>query len=103
MTEHRLADLVDLYLLRCDVEGKSPRTVCAYRWTLARFLRALREDGAPADPRAIEREHVYGYLGRFTELAADTRHRYLRLPALRTALDRLVSTATRGAGSRPPG
>ena len=29
-----LTDLAELYLLRCDVEGKSPRTVQAYRWTL---------------------------------------------------------------------
>ena len=36
-----LRELVDLYLLRCEVEGKSPRTVVAYRGTLARFLRAV--------------------------------------------------------------
>jgi hypothetical protein len=30
-----LQDLVDLYLLRCEVEGKSPRTVRAYRETLS--------------------------------------------------------------------
>ena len=34
-----LDELIELYLLRCDVEGKSPRTVLAYRETLARFLR----------------------------------------------------------------
>ena len=28
------AELVELYVLRCEVEGKSPRTVRAYRWTL---------------------------------------------------------------------
>ena len=39
--------LVELYLLRCEVEGKSPRTVSAYRWVLSRFLQALEEDNAP--------------------------------------------------------
>jgi integrase/recombinase XerC len=78
MTARTLADLADLYLLRCEVEGKSPRTVLAYRWTLQRFLSALAEVGAPADPAAINRDHLYGYLGRFTHLAPDTRHRYFR-------------------------
>ena len=73
-----LADLIDLYLPRCEVEGKSPNTVRAYDWTLERFLVALREQGAPERADAIERDHVYAYLGRFTHLAADTRHRYFR-------------------------
>ncbi len=73
-----LADLADLYLLRCDVEGKSPNTVRAYRWTLERFIAMLREDGAPERADAIERDHIYAYLGRFTGLSADTRHRYFR-------------------------
>ncbi|HJO05003.1 MAG TPA: hypothetical protein QGG47_13635 [Acidobacteriota bacterium] len=37
-----LSKLVDLYLLRCDVEGKSSNTVGAYRWTLERFVAMLR-------------------------------------------------------------
>ena len=73
-----LAELIDLYLLRCKVEGKSPNTVRAYRWTLERFLTTLREQGAPERVDAIERDHIYAYLGRFTHLAADTRHRYFR-------------------------
>ena len=32
--------LVEQYLLRCAVEGKSPRTVRAYQYTLGRFLAA---------------------------------------------------------------
>lgn len=45
-----LRELVDLYLLRCEVEGKSPGTVVAYRGTLARFLRAVDiEHAAAAD------------------------------------------------------
>ncbi len=77
--DHRtLTELVDLYVLRCEVEGKSPRTVQAYRYTLGRFLAALAEDAAPTDPAAITREHLYQYLGRFTGHAADTRHRFFR-------------------------
>ena len=63
-----LTDLVDLYLLRCEVEGKSPRTVRAYRETLHRFLRSVDVD----DPAAVTAEYLYGYLGRFTELSLST-------------------------------
>ncbi len=75
---NHLTDLVDLYLLRCDVEGKSPNTVRAYRWTLERFVALLGEEGVPDRADAIERDHIYVYLGRFTDLSADTRHRYFR-------------------------
>jgi len=73
-----LPELVDLYLLRCDVEGKSPRTIRAYRETLTRFLRAVAEDDAPLVASAIESAHVYAYLGRYTHLRTETRHRYFR-------------------------
>lgn len=73
-----LPALVDLYLLRCEVEGRSPRTISAYRWTLQRFLQALRADGAPERAAAIGTPHIYAYLGRFTALSHDTRHRYFR-------------------------
>ena len=73
-----LPDLVDLYLLRCEVEGKSPKTVRAYRDTLRRFLAVLAETGAPDQAPEIEASHLYAYLGRFTHLSADTRHRYFR-------------------------
>ena len=69
-----LADLVDLYLLRCEVEGKSPRTLRAYRETLRRFLRCVDVDG----PRTVTAQHLYEYLGRFTHLSLETRHRYFR-------------------------
>lgn len=73
-----LPALVDLYLLRCQVEGKSVQTVIAYRYTLGRFLRSLSEDGVPLEVAAIQQEHLYRYLGRFTQLSLDTRHRYFR-------------------------
>ena len=69
-----LPALVDRYLLRCAVEGKSPRTVRAYRETLGRFLTAV----PIADPAAVRSEHIYAYLGRYTELTLETRHRYFR-------------------------
>jgi site-specific recombinase XerD len=70
--------LVDLYVLRCEVEGKSPRTVSAYRWVLNRFLNALEEDGAPAVASELESSHVYAYLARSSHLRTESRHRYFR-------------------------
>jgi integrase/recombinase XerC/integrase/recombinase XerD len=69
-----LATLVAQYLLRCEVEGKSPRTVRAYRETLNRFLAAV----PITDPGELRAEHVYVYLGRYTHLTLETRHRYFR-------------------------
>ena len=69
-----LRELVDFYLLRCEVEGKSPRTVIAYRGTLARFLRTIPVESA-AD---VTQEHVYAYLGGCRGLATESRHRYFR-------------------------
>jgi integrase/recombinase XerC/integrase/recombinase XerD len=73
-----LPNLVELYLLRCRVEGKSERTVCAYGESLRRFLRALDAVGLEADATLVTGEHIYAFLGRFTQLSLDTRHRYFR-------------------------
>ena len=73
-----LSTLIDLYLLRCDVEGKSPRTVRAYRETLCRFQRALVEGDGPTLASEVESAHVYTYLGHYTHLRMETRHRYFR-------------------------
>jgi len=72
-----LASLIDLYLLRCQVEGKSPNTITAYRETLIRFQRIAREEGIPGDVRAITPGHVYSYLGRISNngTSLETRHR----------------------------
>jgi integrase/recombinase XerC len=77
-TVRALPELVDLYILRCQVEAKSVQTVSAYRYTLSRFQRSLVEDGVPLDAAAVRQEHIYRYLGRFTQLSLDTRHRYFR-------------------------
>lgn len=73
-TEATLRRLIDLYLLRCEVEGKSPRTVGAYRETLGRFAGIVVVER----PDEVTAEHLYTYLGRFTHLRAETRHRYFR-------------------------
>ena len=73
-----IPELIDLYLVRCRVEGKSERTVRAYGYTLGRFVRALADDGGPCEAAAVTQEHLYRYLGRFTALSLDTRHRYFR-------------------------
>lgn len=69
-----LRSLVDQYLLRCSVEGKSPRTVRAYRETLGRFLLAV----PTTDPLEVGSEQLYEYLSGFTHLSLETRHRYFR-------------------------
>ena len=73
-----LPPLVETYLARCVIEGKSPRTVHAYRESLTRFCRCLAEDGAPRDPKQLRPDHVIAYLARFADHAPDTRHRYFR-------------------------
>ena len=73
-----LPSLIETYLARCRIEGKSPRTVHAYRETLTRFQRCLREDGAPLEPDQIRPDHVIAYLARYADHSADTRHRYFR-------------------------
>ncbi|PZC44347.1 MAG: integrase/recombinase XerC/integrase/recombinase XerD [Chloroflexi bacterium] len=73
-----LPALIETYLARCVIEGKSPRTVRAYRETLGRFVRCLQEDGAPLDPDAVRPDHVIAYLVRYAQHSPDTRHRYFR-------------------------
>jgi site-specific recombinase XerD len=73
-----LQALVDLYLVRCRVEGKSPNTTNAYEETLRRFLRIAEQQRFPADPSRITPIHLYGYLETFAHLALESRHRYFR-------------------------
>jgi hypothetical protein len=63
-----LGSLIDLYLLRCQVEGKSPNTITAYRETLTKFQGIAREEDFPEDVRAIAPPHIYAYLGRIDSL-----------------------------------
>ena len=73
-----LPALIETYLARCAVEGKSPRTIAAYRETLTRFLRCLHEDGGPLDPDHLRPDHVIAYLARFAAHRPATRHRAFR-------------------------
>ena len=73
-----LDELTEIYVLRCEVEGKTPRTVLAYRETLARFLRIAADEGFPTEASAIRPEHLYSYLGRYSQHSFETRHRYFR-------------------------
>ena len=69
-----LGELSALYLLRCEVEGKSAQTVRAYGETLGRFRRTV----SVADAAAVTPEDVYRYLRGFSHLSLETRHRYFR-------------------------
>jgi site-specific recombinase XerD len=75
--EQDLGSLIGLYLLRCQVEGKSPNTITAYRETLTLFERIAREEGFPEGVRAITPVHIYAYLGRIGSngVSLETRHR----------------------------
>ena len=73
-----LPDLIETYLARCTIEGKSPRTIRGYRESLTRFCRCLQEDGAPLEPARIRPDHVIAYLARYASHSPDTRHRYFR-------------------------
>lgn len=72
-----LGSCIDLYLLRCQVEGKSPNTIEAYAETLKMFERIAFDEDFPAGVRGIEPEHIYTYLGRIAErgVGLETRHR----------------------------
>lgn len=72
-----LQGLIELYLLRCQVEGKSPNTITAYAETLKMFERIAFDEDFPAGVRDIEPAHIYSYLGRIAErgVGLETRHR----------------------------
>jgi len=73
-----LAGLIDVYLLRCEVEGKSPNTLDAYGETLGRFAKVAQQEGFAGDVSRIAPPHLYSYLGRFTHHSLESRHRYFR-------------------------
>jgi site-specific recombinase XerD len=57
-----LEHAIEVYLTRCEVEGKSPNTVVAYRETLGQFLDVARQQGFADDVRKMAPEHIYAYL-----------------------------------------
>lgn len=76
--DRNLKGLIDLYLLRSQVEGKSPNTLKAYAWTLKRFALVAQEEEFPQDVARITPAHIYAYLGSFAHLSLESRHRYHR-------------------------
>ena len=69
-----LSEQIELYLRRCEVEGKSPNTVRAYAHTLRRFAIGVGDIATTA----VAQEQLYDYLARFTDRSLETRHRYFR-------------------------
>ncbi len=68
------------YLAACEVEGKSPRTVQAYRETLSRFLTICASGGLPDRVAAFRPADVYRFMKVITDsgVSLGTRHRRFR-------------------------
>ena len=79
-SSHTLEELADLYLVSCQVEGRSPNTVRAYRETLELFLRAATELNIPESASEVTSEHIYRYLSWVMQrgVSLPTRHRRFR-------------------------
>ena len=75
-----LANAIEEYLLACEIEGKSPRTVQAYRETLRIFRRNCVADGLPTTVAAFRAGHIYQFLKTIqdTGVSIGTRHRRFR-------------------------
>ena len=80
LENHSLEHAIEVYLLRTDVEGKSPNTVVAYRETLIQFLHVAKEHGFAHDVREIAPEHIYTWLAsvKARGVSDHTRHRRFR-------------------------
>ena len=68
------------YLLACDVEGKTERTLQAYQETLGQFARASRDRGLPGNAGSFTAPDVYEFLQwvRDRGVSLGTRHRRYR-------------------------
>ncbi len=75
--DHSFAALARLYLSACSAEGKTPKTLTAYRETLNLYLRLARADDLPLEVTAVTLEDVYRYLAavRRRGVGAATQHR----------------------------
>ncbi len=69
--------LAQTYLDACMAEGKSPRTLVAYRETLAWYVRIAEEEGLPLDVGRVKPADVYRYLAavRKRGVSDSTQHR----------------------------
>ena len=79
-TTPTLESIVETYLYSCEVEGKTVRTVQAYRETLGQFVQAAREGGFPRKIVKIKTPQIYAFLGwvKNRGVSAGTQHRRYR-------------------------
>ena len=75
-----LADAITEYLLACEVEAKSPRTVQAYAETLRVFERAVAAEGLPESVKDYAAPEIYRFLKVISDrpVSLGTRHRRFR-------------------------
>lgn len=76
-TTDSLPSIVETYLYSCEVEGKTGRTVQAYRETLGQFLEAAHQKKFPRDVKNIDTPCVYRFLGWVKDrgVSVGTQHR----------------------------
>ena len=69
--------LIPTYLAACEAEGKSPRTVTAYRESLHMFVRIAEAEGLPLHAEQVSVPDVYRYLAavRRRGVSDPTQHR----------------------------
>ena len=75
-----ISEAVDEYLLVCELEQKSPRTVQAYAETLRLFQRLVAQEGLPATVASFTTRDVYRFIRAVADggVATGTRHRRFR-------------------------
>lgn len=75
-----LDDGIAEYLLACEIEGKSPRTVQAYQESLRLFRRVCEERDLPAALDEFRPAHIYQFLKAVQDsgVSIGTRHRRFR-------------------------
>ena len=75
-----LVDAIGEYLMACEVEGKSPRTVQAYDETLRVFRRIVAAADLPTTVAGFTAADVYRFLKVITAspVSLGTRHRRFR-------------------------
>ena len=57
-----MANLIEGFVLTCQTEGKSPKTIEWYTGFLTRFRQFLESRGFPADVRQIDKNHLKAFI-----------------------------------------
>ena len=75
-----LESIIETYLYSCEVEGKTVRTVQAYKKTLGQFLEVATAEGFSGNITKIKTPHVYAFFGwvKNRGVSAGTQHRRYR-------------------------